>query len=1202
MQKHIYLNNIFAKKFIVLILSLSGLLLYSSCKKTNEVSPKTAEQMAIYRNLGLAYLEESDFNSAIEEFQKLTNIAPAEPLGYADLGLCYLNTNNTDQAEKWLLKAHELAPFHPEISLLLAQVYDLTNRENLAVSLLQDVLVDNPLHIKILFKLSQYYIHANNNSLLQKAENNLLRIVSSFPANIAARLNLIEVLLKSAKSQEALQQMESFRQILPELPLESMEIFNKSLDLISLNDNENALTSVIIFHNFLKSTMLYQAALRELQVSPGLLSGEPIQQFVSYLPKPSKMTSGIPASVKFTEVDLPAITQILSIDHDISAADRAGTVLAHADFDGDGDDDLFISSWFSKEKTSRQFLFINTNGSFNRLNSDFGIKHDGQDIFAIFADYDNDGYLDLYINNTSKDRLYHNNGNMTFSDVTAKSGLGISSKANKALFADFDLEGDLDLFIASTSQNRLFRNNLDGTFTEISSESAITANGQIMDSRDVCFADFDDDGDIDLTVVNKNGADQYFDNLRQEHFHEKSAEAGLNITAEAGAMATADYNNDGSPDLCFTDMTGQNYSLYRNKGDGTFERDLSSNDGFKDLKNLAGLDVTFFDLDNDGHQDLLFSGKTLSQSQNNGGLRLFYNDGAGIFLAASDLLPDLTNSAGQTEILDFDNDGDQDIIFVSTDNSVHLLENKGGNINNHHTIRLTGLRTASGKNNYFGIGAKLEVKSASLYQMKTMDQPVAYFGIGDAPEADLVRVIWPNGVTQNVFKPQKEQKIVESQILKGSCPYLYVWNGSAFEFATDVLWPSAIGMPLGIMAGEKVYAFANSTDEYLKVSGENVKAKDRKYIFQFTTELWETPYLDRIKLLAVDHPQHTDIYVNEQFTRPPFPTFRIYSVIDKKLALSAVDGQGNDILDVISKKDGTYVSNINPADFQGIMDIHDIILDLGDLSKADSIYLFLNGWLFPTDASINVNISQSERVNLIPPSLQVIDKQGNWKTVIENMGFPKGKNKTMVFDLSTKFLTNDYRIKITTNMQIYWDYIFYATDVNSEQIKVNDLQPVQADLHFRGFSKVSRKTPYSPHIPDYYNVIIDPKWRDLTGFYTRYGDVLPLLLQSDSKYVIMNAGDEISLLFNAQDIPETATGWKRDFIFYNDGWLKDGDLNTACGQTVEPLPFHGMTHYPYGNEQSYPMEKEYQDYRKEYNIREVTTNAFKRLVINKDIK
>jgi hypothetical protein len=554
--------------------------------------------------------------------------------------------------------------------------------------------------------------------------------------------------------------------------------------------------------------------------------------------------------------------------------------------------------------------------------------------------------------------------------------------------------------------------------------------------------------------------------------------------------------------------------------------------------------------------------------------------------------------ASQAEVSDYDNDGDLDIFVADIYGGVHLLRNDGGNVNNFLVVRLAGLRTGSTKNNYFGIGAKVEVKAGDLYQMKVMSDPVAHFGLGNRDGADVVRVVWSNGVPQNRFNPERNQTVVETQILKGSCPWLYVWNGIEYEFATDALWASALGMPLGIMAGEPLYAFPNSASEHFKLPSGRLKPKSGKYSLQFTTELWETPYLDQVRLIVVDHPDSVDIFVDETFTPPPFPPFRIYAVTDKRQPVSARDDRGNDVLEKIAHADGDYVSNLTPAMYQGVMEHHDLILDLGDLSGADSVFLFLYGWLFPTDASINMNMAQSAAAGSVFPLLQVIDDEGNWKTVIENLSFPKGKNKTLVVELTNKFLTHDYRIRIRTNMQIYWDHIFYSTDVSSGSLRKVRLDPVAADLHYRGFSELTWETPYSPSIPDYQTVSTEAKWRDLTGFYTRYGDVLPLLLESDSKYVVMNAGDEVTLEFDAEDSPELPSGWSRDFLFYNNGWLKDGDLNTAQGQTVELLPFHGMSSYPYGTDEAYPDDEESQSYLKRYNSRQVTAEAFKRFLFN----
>jgi hypothetical protein len=213
--------------------------------------------------------------------------------------------------------------------------------------------------------------------------------------------------------------------------------------------------------------------------------------------------------------------------------------------------------------------------------------------------------------------------------------------------------------------------------------------------------------------------------------------------------------------------------------------------------------------------------------------------------------------------------------------------------------------------------------------------------------------------------------------------------------------------------------------------------------------------------------------------------------------------------------------------------------------------------------------------------------------VVPNMGFPMGKDKTVIVDLKGKFLSQDHRIRIRTNMEIYWDQAFFSDGSTTAPVVTSRMDPVTADLHYRGFSRSYRKGGrYGPHWFDYADVDETVRWRDLTGNYTRYGNVLPLLLNPDSRYIISNAGDETALTFRASDLPRLPAGWKRDFMIRSVGWVKDGDLNTAFGKTVEPLPFHGMKSYPPAPGEVYPNDAAHSQYLREYNTRNVTTDPY----------
>ena len=275
--------------------------------------------------------------------------------------------------------------------------------------------------------------------------------------------------------------------------------------------------------------------------------------------------------------------------------------------------------------------------------------------------------------------------------------------------------------------------------------------------------------------------------------------------------------------------------------------------------------------------------------------------------------------------------------------------------------------------------------------------------------------------------------------------------------------------------------------------------------------------------------------------------------------------------------------------------MHDLILDLGKHSTKDELILYLTGWLYPTDASINMAMTQSNSVKVVMPYLEVLDKNGQWKTAIPNISFPMGKDKTMILNLHGIFPTEDHHLRIRTNMEIYWDEIFFTVNQHFLEYRSTQLDPVSADLHYRGFSKMFRKNLLGPPWVDYAEVERQPKWRDLEGDYTRYGDVLPLLKQSDDMYAIFNSGDEITLKFDASQTPPLPKGWVRDFLIYCDGWLKDGDLNTAYGKTIELLPFHAMTRYPYGKDETYPQDAAHQQYRKTYNTRKIVPDKFRKL-------
>jgi hypothetical protein len=203
------------------------------------------------------------------------------------------------------------------------------------------------------------------------------------------------------------------------------------------------------------------------------------------------------------------------------------------------------------------------------------------------------------------------------------------------------------------------------------------------------------------------------------------------------------------------------------------------------------------------------------------------------------------------------------------------------------------------------------------------------------------------------------------------------------------------------------------------------------------------------------------------------------------------------------------------------------------------------------------------------------------------MGFIGGKPKTIAVDVSDAFAAGDYRLRIVSNMEFYWDDVFFTVDESPVAVVEQNLPLLSGDLHFRGCSQAVHRPGFGPEQYDYDAVSREPRWPPLHGALTRYGDVLPLLRARDDRLAVFGAGDELTVTFAAPDEP-LPSGWVRDFVLYSVGWDKDANLNTVHGHTVEPLPFEAMT--VYGEER--PVDPDYLRYLREYQIRRQSPHRF----------
>ena len=1125
-------------------------------------STQIIEEAIQHQNLGLAYLEESQPSKAVEAFTALIELLPNEAIGYGNLAVAYLRLQQADAAEDWVKRGIAVAPMESQLHFILSEVYQLQEKRDLAIEAMKEAVRLDPDELEFRYKLVRHYLGQRNNlEAQQEAVQHLQELHTRSPVNIVVLLKLTQGILAQEKLEDAESFCHELMLLLGDTDPEKLVYLTQSITAIQQGDLKAATLNMKIFENVHRASPRYQQGIGELVTD---ILGHPIETFSAGF-----KTRIIAKQSPLIDVEFVDVTEQLGFSNmDGRPVESADILLL--DYDGDGNFDLY---------TTVRLLLQNTDKIFEpvpKIQEILGHKSQFSHITA-YADIDKDGTQDFLLQ-TLKGIIrlrMDETGNWSVSPIVQHEQ--IHKETGLLLPVDYDHDGDLDIFSGRTDIT-MYRNNGDETFADVTEQTFVNEASTRQPAPVEAFsADFDDDGDIDLFITHIETGCTLYENLRQGKLRAVSDETDIPQDVHYTAAATSDYDNDGDIDIFLS--TADRIYLYLNRGDGSFMEDPHLEAGVPDLSpNL----LENIDYDNDGFVDLWVSSKD--------GMFLFRNEGSGQFMEPYPLIETVTAAEGAIlynatagAVGDYDNDGDLDLFFIDSEGQIRALQNNGGNQNNWIQVRLEGITTGNNKVNRDGIGSKLEVKVGDLYQLQYVSKQVSHFGLGAFDAADVVRVVWTNGVPQNIIKPQAKQRILEKQILKGSCPFLYVYDGEKYRFVTDLLWRAPLGLvtPMGFVAPDE-------TKDFVKISGAQMQPKNSRYSIQITEELWETAYFDEVKLIAVDHPADTHIFVNEQYIPPPFAEFKVYGVKEKLHPKSATDHRGEDVSDVLRTFDYRYAVAHKPGSYQGVVEPHAIVLDLGGSVPNDTpVTLFLSGWIFPTDTSINVALFQNTEINPHFPSVAVKDKTGEWKTVIDMIGLPAGKNKTITVDLTGKFLSDDRRVRIETDMQIYWDAAFFTVGTQDVPIEMKTLNPDSADLHYRGFSEMYRPNPHAPHLFDYQKVTTDAQWRDLAGYYTRYGDVNPLLQEVDDMYVILNAGDEITVEFEAARLPELKPGWVRDFILYSDGWDKDGDINTLTSQTVEPLPFHAMSAYPYPDDEHYPDDEAHRQYQLEYNTRQV---------------
>lgn len=916
----------------------------------------------------------------------------------------------------------------------------------------------------------------------------------------------------------------------------------------------------------------------------------------------------------------------------IALRQRFGASMVVLDYNQDGRQDLFLAAAVVDKGKVRDLLLRNEgNGHFVDVTAEAGLAESRPTVGCCVADVDNDGYPDLLLTGVGAQRLFRNDHKGRFEDVTARARLDkLHSVCLGASAVDLDQDADLDLLLcqyAATPKEALER--LQGKAPgsdsgikvylhvgeappgEPGKELAVPLECDFepadkrpaLQSKEpaiaVAASDLDGDRDLDFLVLPERSPPAVVINDRLLRFRREKLDSALAPASAWNGALVLDVDHDRRSDLLLV-RSGKPPVLLEGRATPG-QKDVDRWFGGIALTAPALKQATAVDVDFDSWTDVL-------GIDEKGRVVLLHNEGGHLVdvqIPTSEALPEGLVALAVADVLGNDF---PDLVLWSEEKGLQLYENRG-NGNHALHVRLVGLNSRDTRQgnrircNADGVGAWVRAQSGSLWagQENTtlsaglgQSRPPLALGLGRHDEAQVLRVAWPDGSLQAVLDARagpRQRRVVQTNRLPGSCPILFTWNGERFVFVTDFLGAGSVGE-----MGASGACRPPRPEESVKIEAEQLTARDGFYELRMAEPLSEITYLDHLQLVALDHPPGVRVYPDERFASSGPPPSQDLIAFSKEIhPLRAVDQRGRDVASTLRHWDRRTVDGFARRSWIGFAEEHSVELDFGrqleGIGAGEHLYLCLAGW---TDYAWPQSIWAAEQggVKMQPPLLECQEAGGRWQVVGE-IGFPAGLPRMMLVDVTGKIEGSPCRLRLRTNLTVYWDQTFLAAGcrrlvadakADSEGLTARCLEVSSAVLTPTGLMREYSPDGRLPTIFDHDRFDAEPMPVP-AGRRTRHGNVTSLLQQVDDCFVVFGPGDDLAVRFDARCLPPLSPGWKRSFVLRTHGYCKDTGPFTATGATVEPLPFRAMRGYPPGPGEHYPDDAPHRGYQREFNTR-----------------